>query len=652
MRLRLRWYHVCGILVLAACGAAGVVLVAAAADAVRVRNDLAEARSAVRDAGSAWRTDGMRALPRIAAGLRDAEDALQRTQTTLGAYRPLSILPDIGGEIVIATQAAESTHALVRAAQEVVAVAQDGAALLDEFGDRSPRDLTLRERTSLAFALTGGITRMRESTTAIARQLDVLAGLRCTRITARVASCTERGTLDVEELLGPMHTEFRVFEQRVASILRSADALASLVGASGPTDVLVLLQNNTELRPSGGFLGTYGLLTVHRGEIVRIMTDDVYALDRAVEDRQRIMPPEPFRRYGITPWWFMRDANWSPDFSVAATQVLDFYRREQGMGSPKIVVGVTPTFAAALLRVVGPVEIDGTRFTADHIADELDFQVEIAYARKGIPLPQRKAIIAPLTQTVMDRLGAVPFRSWGPILESVRTAIKERHLVVASVDPEMEAALDAIGVTGRVSALPTGADGILVVDANLGSLKTDPVVERSIRYTIIPEGSAYRGRLELRYRNTGTFTWKTSRYRTYTRVYLPWGTRIRAVRGAMAGDRSSQPGPIDQGTEFDRTVVGAFLSIEPGAARTLVLEFDCAPEVVARIRAGEYVFFGQKQIGSLATPLTLDLRFGTPVRAADPPEVRSAWGDDRYTLTTDLRVDRDVRVGLIPRRQE
>ncbi|MBI2483434.1 DUF4012 domain-containing protein [Candidatus Uhrbacteria bacterium] len=643
---RIRWYHFGGLVLMIAFVLAAIVFVRATSDMVQARRDVALVRQTLSRAGTEWRNEGMRALPRIAEELRDAEDAIQRTHALLTTYRPLGVVPLLGEDVVFATQMTTSAATMITAARQMVAVAQDGALLFDQFRDRSPRDLTLRERTSIAFALTGGITRMRVGVTAIAQELEALSRLRCPRFAARAVTCTASGMLDVEGVFGSTLQEFRGIEQRVAAALRSADALASLVGAAGPTDVLVLLQNNTELRPSGGFLGTYGLMTVHHGEIVRMMTDDVYTLDRAAADRLHIAPPEPFRRYGIAPWWFLRDANWSPDFFVSATQVLDFYRREGGPGSPTIVIGITPTFASALLRIVGPVTIQGVRFTPEHIADELDFQVEVAYARKGIPTAQRKAIIAPLTQTVVDRLSGIPFRSWGPVLESVRTAVQERHLVIAAVHPQIQEALDAVDVTGRVRPLPVGTDGLLVVDANLGSLKTDPFVERSYRYSITPAGSGYRGRLDLRYRNTGTFTWKTSRYRTYARMYLPQGTHIREVRGAMQGDRSGAPGTVDQSEEFDRMVVGAFLSVEPGTARTLTIEFDLAPAIVQQIRSGRYTLVGQKQLGTIATPLTLDLRFGTPVRAASPPEVRSAWGDDRYVLTTDLRIDRTWNVRL------
>ncbi|MDO8599433.1 MAG: hypothetical protein Q7S02_04955, partial [bacterium] len=319
--------------------------------------------------------------------------------------------------------------------------------------------------------------------------------------------------------------------------------------------------------------------------------------------------------------------------------------REHGPGTPSVVVGFTPTFAESLLRIVGPVTIDGRRYTAENIADELEYQVEKGYYDQGIPRPQRKAIIGPLSRTIIDRIFATPFRNWGAIVSATGTAVRERHLLAYGKDAAIQGFLEQFDLAGRVRPLASGDDGLLVVDANLGALKTDPVVERSIRYAVIPDGAGgYRGTVRLRYRNTGSFTWKTTRYRTYTRVYLPTGTQLIQARGAMVRDRSDDEGPVDRGEEFGRSWFGAFLSVEPGQERSLVFEIRLAPPVAERIRRGSYVLDIQKQLGTLATPLTLDLEFGTPVETADPPEPPAAWGNSRYSMETDLREDRQFSV--------
>ncbi len=586
-----------------------------------------------------WRSDGYRSAASITEDLQFARSNLTRTQESLDALAFLRAIPGIRSVIAYGEEFAGGGALWLDGAAQLARVVAFNLALMDRYADRAPIDLTSSERAAIVGAFGSSLADARVALSMLDAGDRRLAAAACPSALRALRRCAT-GAIDRARATAA------TARASALAALHAAERIATLVGAYDPTTVLLLFLNNTELRPGGGFLGTYGLATIHRGELVDFRTDDVYNLDRLVEGSQRVVPPAPFRRHGIVSWWYLRDANWSPDFAASSRSVLDLYRREGGVGNPVLVVGFTPTLASELLRIVGPIEVDGMRFDAENVADELEYQVEVGYHEQGIPRPQRKAIIAPLSRIAIDRLLSRPIREWGPVVDALRTAARERQLLAYSRDGALQEFAERLDIAGRVRPIASGDDAIMVVDANLGALKTDPVVERSIRYAIIPDGDGQRGTIRLRYRNTGTFTWKTTRYRTYTRVYLPEGTELIRVHGAMERDRSDAPGPVDTGTELGRAVIGAFVSIEPGEERSLVLEIRLAPAVAQRIRSGSYALHVQKQLGSLATPLTVDLEFGTPVKAADPPEPPAAWGNSSYTFETDLREDRTFIVNF------
>lgn len=591
-------------------------------------------------ATAAWRAEGYRGAPRAASALMSARHELQRAQAGMEALAFLDVLPPVAAALDVGQRAAEGTMDVVDGASELAAVATSALTLMERFADRTPNDLSDQERADSIGVIGDGLTRARHAFDVLERGDATLTAVHCPRWLAALTTACQAASIVQER------GELAHLRASARTTLHGIDRITSLLGAARPTSVLLLFLNNTELRPGGGFLGTYGLATIHRGQLVSFTTDDIYNLDRTVEGGLRIPPPEPFRRHRIVSWWYLRDANWSPDFVESSRTVLDFYRREGGTGDPTVVVGFTPTLASELLRIVGPVDVDGFRFDTENVADELEYQVEVGYHERGIPRPQRKAIIAPLSRIVIDRLMSRRFRDWAPVISAVQTAIRERHLMASSSDREMQALLDQLDLGGRVSPLEPGEDSILVVDANLGSLKTDPVMERSIRYAMIPDASGYRATIRVQYRNTGTFTWKTTRYRSYTRVYLPLGTELIRASGATERTPSGEPSVVDQGEELGRTWFGVSLNVEPGQEQSLALEVRLAPAVVERIQRGSYVLRAHKQLGSIATPLTLDLEFGTPVRAAEPPEPPAAWGNGRYSVETDLREDRVFSVQL------
>jgi hypothetical protein len=54
---------------------------------------------------------------------------------------------------------------------------------------------------------------------------------------------------------------------------------------------LILFQNNMELRPGGGFIGTFGILKIKNGEIKELQTHDLSNFDGRIPST--IKPPYP-----------------------------------------------------------------------------------------------------------------------------------------------------------------------------------------------------------------------------------------------------------------------------------------------------------------------------------------------------------------------
>ncbi len=439
------------------------------------------------------------------------------------------------------------------------------------------------------------------------------------------------------------------------------DMIPAFSGIDKSSHHLVLFLNNTELRPAGGFVGNYGIATVTKGVIESLKTADVYALDRLVEGKETEPAPYPIARYNKTPIWYFRDANWSPDFSVSAQKMIQKFHEEAGLLTPEVratipyaesidgVIAFTPTFAEELLKLIGPVSVSGQTFTSENIADKLEYQVEYGYAKQGIPEAQRKEIIGQLMDVVVKKLMDMPIAKWSSALTLLEDAFKQKQFFLYHTDPDVEQVITQAGWSGRF--VPNTSDVQLVVDANLASLKSDPAVDRTISYQISTDEKGEKiGRTSITYHHKGTFDWKTSRYRTYTRLYVPLGSKLIQVTGALKNDKTQNPkaeaGSPDVSSELGMTVFGAFIAIEPGASGTLVFEYKLADSVRAAIAKNVYVLQVLKQNGARDHALTLDLDFGKNVVRAIPQEDVKDWGDSHYKAKTVLDQDKEFQIGL------
>ena len=160
---------------------------------------------------------------------------------------------------------------------------------------------------------------------------------------------------------------------RAESALDVAVPLARLFPAMGgfeePQTYLLLLQNTGELRPTGGFWGTYGVMTVKDGEIVSLDTDDIYAVDVLSIGHIDTAPPEPLKKYLGVDTWYLRDKNWSPDVPTSVRTGFAAYAEEIAFASSPTQTGsipatefdgailITPAVGEALLAALGPMRV-------------------------------------------------------------------------------------------------------------------------------------------------------------------------------------------------------------------------------------------------------------------------------------------------------
>ncbi len=381
------------------------------------------------------------------------------------------------------------------------------------------------------------------------------------------------------------------------------------------------------------------------GEIGHIDFGDVYALDKLVIGKWKETPPDPLKRELGVSAWYLRDANWSPDFPQSAARIMDTYERERslaGLATTTLdgVIALNPEFFRALLHLVGPIVVEGKTFDEKNFFDELEYDVEQGFLLEGTPVLQRKEIVSQVGDALVDRLLRLPAARWPELLALVSRSLERKDLLFAMRDPAFMSVLDARGWTGRVKAAPQ--DYLMVVDANLAALKTDGVMDKEIVYRAdYADPAGPTATLTLTYRNTNRdFSWRYTRYRDYVRVYVPEGSELLSTEGAMLNDRTKTGGRVIAGNvdvfhDLGKTVFGAFWAIEPGETRTLRFTYRL-PRFVDG--SDSHTLVVQRQPGA-NTRLTLDLSFGKRVVAASPSEDLREHGDDRYRVSLPLTQD-------------
>lgn len=417
------------------------------------------------------------------------------------------------------------------------------------------------------------------------------------------------------------------------------DWLPAILGFSEPQNYLFLLQNNTEMRPGGGFIGTYAVLRADRGKFSLIAFDGTENLDRAAPKDWIVKPPTPISEHLGVDRWYFRDSNWSPDFPENAKKAMEFYQAEGGVDGENInsVIAITPTALEEILRLTGPIKVNGITFSSEDVTKELEYEVEYGYWEKGISFVERKKIIKNFFFALFGKVERDVFTRSEEYFNSIKKLADERHLMFFSKSEAFKNLYESKGWGGEL--LSNDGDFLLWADANLAALKTDASIKRNLKYEIFKRDGKYAARATMAYVHQGVFDWRTSRYRTYARIFVPLGSKLIATKGSMKWDRSTEEGKIDSGIELEKTWFGAFISIEPGKTKSLSFEYFLPTELDKKIKAGEYNLLWQKQSGLPEIGLTLNLDFDKSIVFASPAEEKKNWGDDVYDISLIRRAD-------------
>jgi len=174
--------------------------------------------------------------------------------------------------------------------------------------------------------------------------------------------------------------------------------IPSFIAQDSKKTYLLLFQNSAEIRPTGGFIGSYGLLTFDKGKLLDFTVEDIYSADGQLKGY--VQPPEPIKEYLGQDLWFFRDSNWDPDFSIAAQQS-EWFLRKTTNRSVDGVIAVNLPLARELLKATGPIVLSdyNEEVNTDNLFERAEYHSEIDFFPGST---QKKDFLGSLAREIFD----------------------------------------------------------------------------------------------------------------------------------------------------------------------------------------------------------------------------------------------------------
>ena len=449
---------------------------------------------------------------------------------------------------------------------------------------------------------------------------------------------------DYEEkavFLAEQITNLNSFLEKLSS---NFPTILGLLGDAYPQKYMVLLENNSELRPGGGFIGSFLLVDLNDGYIENMEFHDVYEYDG--QFNEYIEPPATEIAY-LTCCWGLRDANYSPDYSVSSAATQWLFEKE---GGPTVdhVVMVDLDFVSGLIDAIGSLYVEslGGELTGDNFELVISYIVESKL--RGIDDPKSVLEdVIPLLKAEITKPENL-FAVMGELLY----AAQAKHVAAYSTNEEAQSLWQGMNIDGELYLPGGNEDYLLVTTSGIGGNKTDRYVYQDITHkTLISQDGSLLDKLTITREHTWdeeVSAWQIAELGSFgfeeisdtVRNILGSGTNVAGIRIYVPNGATIESSTQDIEMLYDEDLslnyFYAVMSTEPGATSQLEITYSL-PFSMTMDPVDDYFLYVETQPGTINTTFTKEIIApNLNNNSLYPQEELTEQADLSYKMQTDL----------------
>ena len=359
-------------------------------------------------------------------------------------------------------------------------------------------------------------------------------------------------------------------------IKKALQIIPQVLAVGTPTKrYMIIMQNDKEIRPTGGFMTNYATFKISNGLLDSDFTSkDMYSVDLTLQtiDYYYTFPSAPasYTKLLKVEHWFARDMNYSPDLPTSMDEFMKFYNMA-GTINPYEIKPVDGIFMIdtyviqELLDVTGPVTVNGVTYTKDNVTLELEKIASLALAEQT----NRKKVLGDLMQAMLLNVFQSDSSIWPKLIEKGIDLASRKHISVYLFDPAAETLADSYGIGGRIQDSAPG-DYLMIVSTNLGGDKTNWFTHKEVTHTLAKEGARWTDTVNLKYTYTqpdGDYAPFVKRFRDWVRVYAPVGSELISTTG------SEDEGLNLSDQERNKVWFSGYVELGPGETKEMTFKY-------------------------------------------------------------------------------
>ncbi len=308
-----------------------------------------------------------------------------------------------------------------------------------------------------------------------------------------------------------------------------------LTGNEEEKNYLILFQNDRELRPTGGFLGSYAWVTFYKGQMTHFEVQDIYVPDGQLGGH--VNPPLPIQEAFQQGFWKLRDANWHPDAIKSAENIEWFFEQS---GSKKIdgTIYISYHSIEKIFEQIGDIYLPdyGETIKPEELYTFLQTEVEKDFFPGST---KKQNILSSISAQFFQNIQQLSIEKKLSLIKVLDQQLNEKFILFTVKNDVIHQYLNDQHWSGQFTNIPCQSENCLndffsIIDANLGVNKANCCVERVVNITknLNQTDQKMNTVVQLEYTLTEPkeeLKKFAGAYKAFVRVYLPTGTTSKKI---------------------------------------------------------------------------------------------------------------------------
>jgi hypothetical protein len=431
-----------------------------------------------------------------------------------------------------------------------------------------------------------------------------------------------------------LYERFKPLKQTLIDGIEYIDLIKLDTFASSNQNILVLIQNSNEIRPTGGFIGSYALLETDNYKVNNYKFDDIYNVDGTLEEKYPevlLNVPSTYKDFLSTNYLYTRDLNVILDEKQRNDAILKYFETALNKEIDAVVY-LNLSAAKRILNITGPIYLGtyDTEVTSENFDTLAQTYSEQNYYEGSSQKKNFLSVLGARTvKAVEEQKMSIGENTVPQIIES----IKNKDALIYIKDAPYNQVVNSLNLVDTIKNPNTNNDYIYILENNLGENKVNKLAEKQVEYNLTYD--ARRGLklidIEIEIKNpANTYSWPYGDYSGLVHIAVP-------KKQSLTSAKVLSPKKPGEYTEVDITksvdilgqenvsIINVPFFVKPLSNTKIVLAFEENDKNF--IQKTNYSIYVQKQPGAKNYPFTFNYNI---------PDIK------KETRTLDLNSDTEI----------